>query len=99
MLIELMRSLSTLINSPTKAAEIDRHFVQSSPIVTAGYDSKTKTLQFEYFNGLVYEAYDVPQTTYDKLRNSKCFDRDFDYFVASEYEFHRVACLLPVFAG
>jgi hypothetical protein len=99
MLIELMRSLSALINPPAKAAEIDRHFVQSLSIVAAGYDSTTRTLQFEYFNGRVYEAYDVPETTYDKLRNSKCFDRDFDHLVASEFELHCVACLLPVFAG
>lgn len=99
MLIELMRSLSALINPPAKAAEIDRHFVQSLSIVAAGYDSTTRTLQFEYFNGLVYEACDVPQTAYDKLKNSTCFDEDFDHFVASEFELHRVACLSPVFAG
>jgi hypothetical protein len=99
MFIELMRSLSALINSPAKAVEIERHFVQSLSIVAAGYDRTTRTLQFEYFNGLVCEAYDVPETTYDKLRNSKCFDRDFDHLVASKFELHRVARLLPVFAG
>jgi hypothetical protein len=50
-----------------QAAAMDRTPLQSSAVVSAGYDADTQTLELEFSSGRVYRYEGVPQGTYDWL--------------------------------
>lgn len=41
--------------------------VQSSNVVSVGYDSTTMTLEIEFVGGSVYQYFDVPELEYSNL--------------------------------
>ena len=50
----------TDMQQPDLEVVIDRYPVESSNIVSAGYDAETRTLEVEFSNGGVYRYGDVP---------------------------------------
>lgn len=46
---------------------MNRTPVQSSNILSVGYDPSSLTLEVEFKNGTVYQYFDVPQSTFDAL--------------------------------
>jgi hypothetical protein len=46
-----------------------RQHVESSNLVSVGYDESTSTLEIEFRSG-TYQYYDVPQHIHDELMNS-----------------------------
>lgn len=45
---------------------MDRQYVQSSNLVSVGYDPEAETLEVE-FKGGIYQYYNVPQMIFDQL--------------------------------
>jgi hypothetical protein len=50
-----------------QAAAMDRTPLQSSAVVSAGYDPESQTLELEFSSGRIYRYDGVPQGTYDWL--------------------------------
>ena len=48
---------------------MDREPVNSSNVVSVGYDPSSETLEVEFKNG-VYQYYNVPEFMYDRLMQS-----------------------------
>jgi hypothetical protein len=46
---------------------MDRTPVSSSIIASAGYDTRTGTLEVEFHNGMIYLYFDVPEGVYEEL--------------------------------
>ena len=46
---------------------MDRTYLDSSNVASAGYDDKTCTLEIEFRNGGIYQYFDVPRSIYDQL--------------------------------
>lgn len=80
-------------------SEIDLGFVRSSSVAAIGFDQVEKTLQVEYLNGIVFQAYGVLKSDYDCIRLSHDFDCDFRKTIVQKYDLDRVAHLVPVFVG
>jgi hypothetical protein len=49
---------------------MNRDYIESSTIASAGYESSSLTLEVEFKNGSLYQYYDVPQSTYDEFTAS-----------------------------
>jgi hypothetical protein len=49
---------------------MDREAVDSSTILSIGYDKATETLEVEFKNGGVYQYYNVPDPVYEQLMQS-----------------------------
>jgi|TARA_B110000902_G_scaffold254235_1_gene317956 hypothetical protein len=70
----VLKVLRDLSYSSSPKTEFERRRIHSNAVVSIGYDQRTRTLQVEYYNGFVYEAYELPPDTHKKLIQSRCFD-------------------------
>ena len=50
---------------------MDRVYVESSNIMTIGYNPIEATLEIEFRKGELYQYYDVPQYKYDNLMQAE----------------------------
>jgi hypothetical protein len=59
---------------------MNRIAVQSSNILSVGYDAGAGTLEVEFTSGSVYQYFDVPESEYEGLMNAgskgRYFNRD-----------------------
>ena len=62
-----------------------RKAVVSSAIVSAGYDSKSKTLEIEFPSGHVYQYFDVPASVYKALMNADSLGQFFNAEIKDWY--------------
>lgn len=49
---------------------MERAPVESSNIVSIGYDSDNETLEIEFLNGSIYQYYDVPEYVFQELMSA-----------------------------
>ena len=65
---------------------IPRIQVDSSAILSAGYDSATNTLEVEFPNGYIYRYFLVDSADYELMMNSKSVGRYFNTFIKGKHE-------------
>lgn len=70
-------------------AIVDRETVQSSNLLSVGYDANSKTLEIEFRNGSIYQYFDVPEAIYLALMNATSQGKFFHQFVRERYSFKR----------
>lgn len=71
---------------------MDRLLVNSSNLVSVGYDAAAQTLEVEFQSGNIYKYFDVPESTYQSLMTADSKGeffhdnilKEFDYADASE---------------
>lgn len=69
---------------------ISRNPVQSSNVVSVGYDEATQTLEVEFKDGAVYQYYNVPQSMYSQLMASSSIGKFLNQYIKNAYPFARV---------
>ena len=74
-----------------KALKIDRTPVNSSNIVSVGYDVVTKTLDVEFYTGRLYRYENVPEDTYNRLKSSSSVGSFFQKNVARSFPYKKLA--------
>jgi hypothetical protein len=69
---------------------VERSPVDSSAIVSAGYDAEQRTLELEWKNGRVYQYLEVPQGTFEWLLRAKSKGAFFSRMIDQRYAFREV---------
>jgi hypothetical protein len=69
---------------------MDRILVQSSNLVSVGYDESTQILEVEFQTGKVYQYHDVPKDVYQELMTASSKGEYFHDNVMGQYNFHEV---------
>ncbi len=64
---------------------MDRESVQSSMIISIGYDPETSTLELEFNSGAVWQYYDVPESVFHDMRNSGSLGKYFHANIRGQY--------------
>jgi hypothetical protein len=76
---------------PSARIGIVRHEVESSSIVSAGYDASTKTFDIEYVSGSVYRYADVPPQVYARFLAADSKGRFVNTVIKKRYRFIRLS--------
>jgi transglutaminase/protease-like cytokinesis protein 3 len=69
---------------------MDRLLVNSSNIVSAGYDAADETLEIEFQSGNVYQYFDVPEKIFQGLMTAASKGEFFHDKILKEFEFQEV---------
>ena len=69
---------------------MDRQNVQSSNIVSIGFDEDSEILQVEFKGGVVYEYFDVPEHIHEELMAAESVGSYFARVVKGNYSFNKV---------
>lgn len=69
---------------------MDRQQVQSSNIVSIGYDDGASTLEIEFASGSIYQYYGVPRHIYDELMQAPSKGKFFSTYIRNAYPCSRV---------
>jgi KTSC domain len=64
--------------------------VESSNLVSVGYDETTKMLEIQFHSGGIYEYDDVEKEIYDDLMNAESKGRYFMSMIRGAYSYNRV---------
>jgi hypothetical protein len=64
---------------------MNRESVQSSMIVSLGYDANSSTLEIEFNGGAVWQYYEVPENVYYDMMNSGSLGKFFHSNIKSQY--------------
>jgi hypothetical protein len=67
-----------------------RQRVDSSAVVSVGYDRKRRVLEVEVEGGAVYQYLDVPAREYFALVSAESVGRYYNQRIKAEYEFRRL---------
>ena len=57
---------------------MDRENVQSSNLKSIGYDSNSSTLEVEFNSGVIWQYYDVLESTYYELKSASSIGKYFN---------------------
>jgi hypothetical protein len=70
---------------------MDRDTVDSSMIITIGYESFSGTLEIEFrSSGQVWQYYDVPEATYNDLRSAGSLGKAFNSMIKGQFREARI---------
>lgn len=69
---------------------MDRDLVESSTVLSVGYDQPSETLEVEFRNGGVYQYYNVPQAVYEQFMASDSKGKFLHVNVKNSYPCSRV---------
>jgi len=69
---------------------ITRNSVQSTNVISVGYDETSQTLEVEYKDGSVYQYYNVPEAIYEQLMVSPSIGKFIHQNIKNAYAFGRV---------
>lgn len=69
---------------------MERVPVDSSNIAAVGFDSTSETLEVEFKNGAVYQYFDVPERTYEELRDASSVGGYLASHVKGSFRFSKV---------
>ena len=69
---------------------MDRILVNSSNIITVGYDNAAKILEVEFQSGKVYQYMDVPEDLYQSLMAAPSKGQYFHDHIMNQYDFTEV---------
>jgi XTP/dITP diphosphohydrolase len=64
--------------------------VDSTDLVSIGYDAKTRLLEIEFKEGRVYEYSDVPADVYERFTKTDSYGQYFYAFINGHYRYKRV---------
>ena len=70
---------------------MERTSVDSSNIVSIGYDAETETLEVEFHSGNVYQYRDVPSDVHQRFMSSSSKGRFFSQYIRGQYPHSQVA--------
>jgi len=70
--------------------KMNRITVQSSNIVSVGYDEKSGVLEIEFSNG-IYQYFDVPQEEYQGFINAPSLGKYFQMNIKRRYRYVKLA--------
>jgi hypothetical protein len=66
---------------------MERTSVESSNLVSIGYDEEQNILEVEFKGNRVYEYYDVPASVYAALMSADSHGKYFSKFIRNSYSF------------
>lgn len=69
---------------------MDRIIVNSSNLVSAGYDKPSQVLEIEFQSGTIYQYLGVPETVYQGLMTAASKGEYFHDYILKEYDFREV---------
>jgi hypothetical protein len=69
---------------------MDRLLVNSSNLVSAGYDASAQILEIEFQSGNVYQYLSVPEIVYQGLMTASSKGEYFHDHILKEYDFREV---------
>lgn len=69
---------------------MDRLLVNSTNIVSVGYDAAAKALEVEFQSGKVYQYLDVPEPIYQDLMTASSKGEFFHDNILKEFDFREV---------
>lgn len=84
-----VRVLRTPLN-PDEVKEMERHIVDSSTILSIGYEPANETLEVEFKNGGIYQYYNVPTPIYDQFMASESKGKFLHAYIKPAYSCSRV---------
>ncbi len=64
---------------------MNRESVQSSMILSLGYEADTSTLEVEFNSGAIWQYYDVPESVYYDMINSGSLGKYFHANIKGQY--------------
>src|SRR6186713_265804 len=64
--------------------------VESTDIISIGYDPKTGTLEIEFKEGRIYQYLDVEPDVYDRFTRTDSYGEYFYSFINKRYRYKRV---------
>jgi non-canonical purine NTP pyrophosphatase (RdgB/HAM1 family) len=64
--------------------------VDSTDLVSIGYDSKSRVLEIEFKEGRVYQYIDVDQNVYDRFMRADSYGEYFYAYVSGHYRYNKV---------
>jgi len=73
-----------------KELRIDRKPVNSTNIVSVGYDDPTNTLDVEFYSGTLYRYADVPRNVYERLISAESVGSFFQQNVKKTFQYKRI---------
>ena len=68
---------------------MQRTAVDSSTMVSVGYEEGSGTLEIEFENGSLYQYFDVPAAVYDELVTAESNARYFNAAIRGHYRYAR----------
>ena len=69
---------------------MDRQPVQSSNLVSVGYDASSQTMEIEFRDGRVYQYFDVPGSVFDELVVAASAGSYFHHNIRGVYRYARL---------
>jgi hypothetical protein len=69
---------------------MDRLLVNSSNLITVGYDAAEQTLEVEFQSGKIYQYYKVPEDVYQELMAASSKGHFFHDNILKQYDFAEV---------
>ena len=69
---------------------MERQLVASTNIASIGFDEPSETLEVEFFNGTVYQYYNVGAALFEQLMESSSKGRFLNAYIRSAYPYSRV---------
>ena len=69
---------------------MERTPVDSSAVVSVGYDESRRTLELEYVDGDVYQYFDVPETLYRALLDAPSIGQFVNTEIKGRFGYERV---------
>lgn len=70
---------------------MQRTLVESSNVVSIGYDAETETLEVEFHSGNVYQYRDVPEVVFRDFMSTSSKGRFFSQDIRGQYPHSQVA--------
>lgn len=70
---------------------MNRQPVQSSSLLSVGYDKDTNTLEIEFRSDGIYQYFNVPEDIYSGLLNAPSKGTYFHEFIRGRYRYKRIS--------
>jgi hypothetical protein len=67
-----------------------RQPVSSSDLCSVGYDSKSQTLEIEFYSGGIYQYFGVPCELYEELMNAPSLGSFFHRYIKNNFSWTKV---------
>lgn len=69
---------------------MQREIVQSTNVLSIGYDTQSQTLEVEFQKSGIYQYYNVPQHMYENLMSSSSKGQFMNAYIIKGYPYSRV---------
>jgi hypothetical protein len=79
-----------LVGAAQSAGQIEREPVESSSLVSIGFDRGARVLEIEFRSGASYRYLEVPPAVFEEMKKASSKGRFFARFIRGKYEFQRL---------